>query len=282
MKCLALLALLFIFSTAYAIPNVDTVNVNFQILNDMTVAEKINVVFSEALNSTISYKPESDISALSVTSGGNLLPFAYVKSGDGYAIKIQAQGKSEITISFISRGLVFSNNNVFQFLADMNFDIPVKKMTARLKLPDGYGVYEESFTPVNGVLKTDGKNIIVEWDLPDKNSAVFSAKFYELNRQFSIEIFAAIIIAALAITAIFYYRKKSTKEFLTGFREDEKKVISYMSQHKTAYQNVIEKEFHFSRAKMTRIVKHLASEGVLEKKKYGRTNRLTWKRRMKY
>ncbi|HLD84921.1 MAG TPA: hypothetical protein VI968_00025 [archaeon] len=279
MKYQILLALLFVFSTVYAIPNVDTVDVDFSIRNDMTIFETITVVFSEALNSTISYKPESNILELSVTSGGSPLPFEYVKSGDVYIIKISAQGKSEITISFVSKSLVFSNNNVFQFLADMNFDVPVKKMTAELSFPEGYGLYEESFTPIGGILKTNGKNIFIAWDLDGTNSAVFSAKFFELNRQLNAEIFVVIVIAAAAIAAIFYYRKKTKKEFLTGFREDEKKVIAYMTQHKTSYQNVIEKEFHFSRAKMTRIAKHLAAEGVLEKKKYGRTNRLTWKKR---
>ena len=43
-------------------------------------------------------------------------------------------------------------------------------------------------------------------------------------------------------------------------------------------QNKIEKELHFSRAKMTRLVKKLEAKGLVEKERIGRTNRLFYRK----
>jgi uncharacterized membrane protein len=65
---------------------------------------------------------------------------------------------------------------------------------------------------------------------------------------------------------------------MSGFFDDEKLVVKYLQKNNPAYQNKVGKEFKFSRAKMTRIVKKLEHRGLVKKERRGRTNRLEWKR----
>ena len=84
-----------------------------------------------------------------------------------------------------------------------------------------------------------------------------------------------IFIAAMA-GMTFYFRKRSKKDFLTGFRKDEKRAIIYLEQKKDVFQSSFQHELGFSRAKSTRIVKKLEEKGLLRKEEYGRTNKLHW------
>ena len=61
-----------------------------------------------------------------------------------------------------------------------------------------------------------------------------------------------------------------------GFRHDEKLVIKYLEEKKIGLQRDLEENFKFSRAKATRVVSKLVEKGLVSKKRYGRTNKLTW------
>jgi len=88
-----------------------------------------------------------------------------------------------------------------------------------------------------------------------------------------------LVVAAVAavIFVFLYFRRKSRQAFLMTFFEDERKVILAMMTEKVCYQNILERKFGFSRAKMTRVVQKLERKGLLRKEKAGRTNRLFWK-----
>ena len=47
--------------------------------------------------------------------------------------------------------MVFSNDDVQQFFSSVDFDVDIKKMSAEIKLPQGYGLVENSFTPLKKV-----------------------------------------------------------------------------------------------------------------------------------
>ena len=268
-----------LFSTGvFALPPVEQIDINYDINKDLSVSEELRINFFDALNSSFTYSLQGNVHNIEVFGDGAELIYNIQKINDKLILNIESEGKGEIIIKFISDDMVFSNDDVQQFFSSVDFDVDIKKMSAEIKLPQGYGLVENSFTPLNGQVRTDGTNIIINWLLTDTNSAVFSAKFYELNRQQNFTLaLAALFLIIIAVLAL-YFIKKSRKNFLVGFREDEKKVIQYLMQHRLSYQNTVEKEFHFSRAKMTRIAKHLETKGLVEKKKYGRTNKLIWKK----
>ena len=268
-----------LFSTGvFALPPVEQIDINYDINKDLSVSEELRINFFDALNSSFTYSLQGNVHNIEVFGDGAELIYNIQKINDKLILNIESEGKGEIIIKFISDDMVFSNDDVQQFFSSVDFDVDIKKMSAEIKLPQGYGLVENSFTPLNGQVRTDGTNIIINWLFTDTNSAVFSAKFYELNRQQNFTLaLAALFLIIIAVLAL-YFIKKSRKNFLVGFREDEKKVIQYLMQHRLSYQNTVEKEFHFSRAKMTRIAKHLETKGLVEKKKYGRTNKLIWKK----
>ncbi len=277
MRYLLPVLFLLILPMSYALPPVEQIDIKYGINNDLSVTEQLRINFSDVLNSSFTYTLQGNVHDIEVFGDGSLLIYDIEQISDKLILTIESSGKAEIVIKFVSEDMVFSNNNVQQFFSYVNFDVAIDKMEAAVKLPDGYGLFDSSFTPLSGQVKTDGTNIIVSWLFEDTNSVIFSVKFQNLNSQQDFTLLIVIIFLAAVAAIVFYFVKKSKNDFLVGFREGEKKVIQYLMQHKLSYQNVIEKEFHFSRAKMTRIVKHLEEKGLIEKKKYGRTNKLMWK-----
>ncbi|MBI4163157.1 MAG: hypothetical protein HY513_05730, partial [Candidatus Aenigmarchaeota archaeon] len=272
----ALFILLFV-NLVHALPPVENLSISYEINNDMSVNEEIMIAFSNALNSSFTYTLQGKIHNIEVFGDGEQLIFTIEQKNDKITLKIESQGKANITIKFVSDDMVFSNNDVQQFFSYVNFDVDINQMNAEVRLPDGYGLFENSFTPLDGQVSTDGKNIIVEWNFLDTKSIIFSVKFQQLNKQENFTLLLLATSSAIVVFLAWFFVKKSRNDFFIGFREDEKNVINYLMNHKLSYQNAIEKEFHFSRAKMTRIVKHLESKQLIEKKKYGRTNKLIWK-----
>lgn len=256
-------------------------DVVFSIRDDLSVGETISIDFGQPMNSSIDYRLDEEVKSIEVKDSKTSLAHELIKSDSGYILRIQPQGDSQLTISFVSNRLVFQNSGVYQFFTELSLDARI--IDVRIVLPEGYGVYRNSYRPGDASVSTDGRNIEISWSLSDSEPRIFSVKFERLNMEFNLWI-AATITALAAAAFIYRHHKKVSRhakenarqEFFTGFREDEKKVIEYMEKHKTAYQNKVEQEFKFSRAKMTRIVQKLAEKRLLAKKRKGRTNRLTW------
>ncbi|MBI2584014.1 MAG: hypothetical protein HYW25_05075 [Candidatus Aenigmarchaeota archaeon] len=213
-----------------------------------------------------------------------LLGFRVYDSKGPLEYKINETSDSTITqvflrdakffLEFSSEKFIFTSGDIKQFLADLSLEFSVKQMQIVVKLPVGY--ITDSHFPRGAEIISDGSRIILTWDFENPRSALISVRFRKAEELSMFPILIGFIAVVVALLGIFYYRKRSYKEFLQGFSEDEAKVIEFVKKNKIAYQNNIEKEFHFSRAKMTRIVQKLAEKGIVEKKKKGRTNRLTW------
>lgn len=276
---LYLLAVLLLAVPAYAS---ESVNISFNINSDLSVEEIIAIDFGRPMNEPIDYTLYEAISSVEVKDSSRILRHELVKSDSKYILRIYPQGDDKITIKFVSKSLVFQNNDIYQFFTELSFAEEVK-LDVSVILPEGYGVYQNSYRPGNASVSTNGRNIEISWSLSDSEPRIFSVKLERLNREFNVWALATIIALAAAAFIYRHHKKvseekeeKAKHEFFTGFREDEKKVIEYMEKHKTAYQNKVEQEFKFSRAKMTRIVQKLAEKKLLAKKKKGRTNRLIW------
>jgi uncharacterized membrane protein len=267
---------------------IGSARVTFDVNSGFSVNETIALAFDTPLNATpINYALNEDVHSISVRDSHSLLNATIGKSDSGYMLTIYPEGDSVLIINFVSGQLVFQNGGIYEFLTQLSFADPVKNLNVTLTLPEGYGIYQNSFFPSNGQVATNGRAIEVSWLFSSlEQEQLFSAKFSRTNPQF--DYLLVVFLAALAgLAALFIYHMKTSgkryekarKEFLLGFREDEKKVIAYLEQHRTADQSVIEKEFRFSRSKMTRIVQKLSERGLVHKKRKGRTNKLAWLRK---
>jgi uncharacterized membrane protein len=256
-------------------------NITFDILSDGLVNEEVSMIFTEPLaSSDLNYVVLGDITDLSINSNGKNIDYTLEKTGSENNVKFVVPERTEsLSISFVAKDLVFTRENIYSF--STNIQPPVSdKVNVIAFLPKGFAIYSDVVYPGDHETLTDGEKIYLKWSLEKPEDVAISFKFYNTHEDLHPAIIAAIALVSIVVIAylVAYYRKKVGKEFLRGFTEDERKVLSILAERKVCMQKKLEKEFGFSRAKMTRIVKNLESKGLLEKERVGRTNRLFFKK----
>ena len=193
---------------------------------------------------------------------------------NGETTQVFLRGDNKLYLEFSSKKFVFTSGEIKQFFADVSLEFNTKQMNVVVKLPVGY--ITDSHFPRGVEISSDGSRIILSWNFENPTTNIISVRFKKSENLNAIPIVASVVIAIVAALFVYYYKRRSYNEFLEGFSDDEVKVIQFMKKSKQSYQNIIEKEFHFSRAKMTRITTKLEQKYLIQKKKKGRTNKLTW------
>jgi len=268
---ITIIAFIIFLSVPSLAQQIDTADIGFDVQNNLNVKETIKIIFSSNIeNNFVDFVLDKGASEINVMDSARNLNYEILQRENDYLLRIYLQGDNELRISYTSSNFIFTNNNLYQFFTEISF--LSGNINAKLILPPGYVI--DDYSPKDGIISSDGRRISINWSLTSSES-IFSVKFSKSESQ-DYFVFAAIFLVALIIVLVLYFRKKMKQQFIQGFREDEKKVIEYLQQNKIAYQNKVEQEFKFSRAKMTRIVKILADKGLIEKKKKGRTNKLRW------
>lgn len=274
------MVLLFVCTTASAL-DISEYNITFNVMPDASVQEGISMRFAAPLNaSSLNYAVLGDVSGVYVTADGNVVDHSLEKAGSEYNVRFTAPGGTRtLAISFIAHDLVFAGSGMYSFSTSLR-PSATSAMNIKAYLPEGFAVYRDVIYPEGYELLSDGRRILLGWTLENPQNVMLSFKFYNTSSDYSlaIGIIASIVFIAVVTYLIGHYRKKMKHEFERGFSEDERKVLLIMSQEKRIMQRKIEKELHFSRAKMTRLIKKLEAKGLVEKERIGRTNRLFYKK----
>jgi uncharacterized membrane protein len=280
---LAIIILVFIFfvtSSASAL-EISEYNVTFVIMPDTSVRENVSMAFRQPINaSSLNYMVLGEISGLQVTDGERNIEYVLEKTDtQNNARFVVPEGTRRLEISFTAHDLVFRGENVYSFSAGLTPPAS-DSVNVYAYLPEGFAIYRNVIYPQGYETLTDGKIIYLKWAMEKPESIMVSFKFYNTNSDYSLAVTALMGIALVVVVAylVGHYRKKMKSEFERGFSEDERKVLFILSREKRVMQNKIEKELHFSRAKMTRLVKKLEAKGLVEKERVGRTNRLFYKK----
>lgn len=275
---LALMLLLTVpFSNAQSF-TVKSLDIVFDIQDDGTVRQSMVFALSSPSSEPIEYGIGNNARDIAVLADNEELDYDLVEEGSGNILNI-VPGKpvQELTISFVAYDVVFKKGPISHFFAEFSFGQDIGSINARAILPPGSGLHESAFLPPNGRADTDGKRIMVVWDSLDANSLFFSVKFVPVKSNGNAWFFVALVLAISFMAVFLYSRGRRHDAMLLGFMEDEKRAISFIQHNKNALQKDLQREFGFSRAKATRIVKKLESKGMIEKEEFGRTNRLRWK-----
>lgn len=260
---------------------VSSLEVDFKINPDLSVRQSMNFSFStEISESPVSYTISENIRNIEVSDGSQKLEFSLLPKGDAYDLQISLKKPTKsLTISYDLDNVVFKSDSVDHFFTEFSFEKPIEKLKVEVKLPEGYSIYQNSYRPGQAGILSDGRFIILSWEMADVRQPVFfSVKFTKASKEINIWPAVAILLAGGLVAFYFYSKKRTKEEFLRGFRTDEQKVLEYLQSRKTATQNEIKKEFQFSRAKATRIVMKLQEKQLVEKERLGRTNKLVWKK----
>lgn len=275
-KLIALAVLVVFISPVFAQEiSIKNYEINYYI-EDSAVRETIKIELASTNISSINFI-SGRVRDIAVRDSTGELNYNIAKENNGYVWTIFLRNDTNLLISFYSDEMVFKNNDISQFFSEISIDTHIDNLDVSVFLPPGNTI--DTFYPKDGKTITDGKSIGIIWTY--KNSdAIFLPLFvkFQTARTNIISYLVAVLLIIIIVLVINHYRKKVRREFLAGFFEDERKVVEYLIKNKTAYQNTIEKEFKFSRSKMTRIVKKLEQRGLVKKEKRGRTNKLEWKR----
>ncbi|MBU5688618.1 MAG: MarR family transcriptional regulator [Candidatus Aenigmarchaeota archaeon] len=268
MKLLRLfLFLLFIKITVAA--EIQVYSVIFDIQPDMSVKQEIKIVFAEPLEErNLSYILTGH--AYDFKANNTFEEIKIKKTGDSIVLLIP-NGTRQLYLSFETKDLIKNYNDGKEFLTYLY--LPEAKISKfKLLLPKGYVLYKEGVIP-KGKIETDGERIFVVWEnLPFETPII--VRFYQTSQN-KLELLLA--FALIVIALIIWLKIRKDESYLLGFSNDEIKVINVLKEKRVIYQNKLEKELGFSRAKMTRIIKKLEDKGLVEKEKIGRTNKLKWK-----
>ena len=250
----------------------------YDIQPDLSVKESIYVSFGNQINqATIDYIIDKPVSDIYASDGNAELNTETLQLNGRYILRIHtANPVVNIFISFRIDDYIYSSGSDFVFFAEQGVESETQNASISLILPESYGIVNDQISPKTAEISSDGRRITIRWNF-QKNSFSVSARFESLNKEFNVFIPAAIILAIIIALVYIKLSKKAKSDFYKGFSEDELKTIHYLEKNPQTYQNKIEQEFKFSRAKMTRIMQKLEAKDLVEKKRKGRTNRLVWK-----
>ena len=278
---IGVLFVLFLIPSAAGALEIPEYNITFVILANGYVNERVSMVFAGSLNeSALNYVVLGEISDLAISGGGKDIDYVLEKSGSEYNVKfIVPKGTENLTITFTAKDLVFTKESLYSFFTSLQPPVSEKINVVAL-LPRGFAVYRDVVYPEGYDMLTDGERIYLKWDLDKSGETAIYFKFYNTHSDYHPLMLAVMGFCAFAIVVyiVVYYRKRVRKEFLRGFTEDERKVLKALSERRVCMQKALEKQFGFSRTKMTRVVKRLEEKGLVERERVGRTNRLFYRK----
>jgi uncharacterized membrane protein len=267
MKLFVLILLFLVLPTVIAL-DIQVYSINFDVQPDMKVREEIKIVFSgrlEERNLTYSFSGN----AYKIKANDSIQEIETVREKDAIVVFVK-NGTRQVYLSFETDGLVKGYNDGKEFLTYLYLP-KAEVIKIYLWLPKGHALYKDGVIP-EGEIITDGERIGVYWK--GKQDTPLIVRFYQIQNS-KVELIAAALL--LIVAAIIFVKLRKDDNYLLGFSSDEVRVIEFLKEKKVVYQNKLEKELGFSRAKMTRIVKKLEEKGLVEKERTGRTNKIKWK-----
>ncbi len=260
-------------------PMVTGMDITFDIQPDLSVSETVSFSFESPVQDRfLNYTLNQQVKSMEAFGDGKELETSLIATGGSYAAQIRINEPiKNLTLNFVTENVVFKSKELRHLFTELSLAQPKEIIRARVKLPEGYALRKSELKPQGGSIMSDGSRVILEWNL--KGSAqplLISVFFTPIAARANLWVPATIILLIVAFLMYARFRNRSKEEFLLGFREDQKKVIAYLQQHRIVLQRDVQKEFQFSRAKATRIVKTLEEKGLIRKEENGRTNKLFW------
>ncbi len=260
--------------------NVKSLEIFYDVQTDNSIRQTTKIVFKSEIALPINLTLTTKISGVEILDNSlQKIEYSLYPTRTGEIITvIPKKPTSMILIRYSIEGSLFKSKDASHFFSEIDYS-KLGRIKTELRLPSGYGLYRNSFLPKDATITSDGKRILLNWNELE-TPAIISVKFTKLDQSAKVWIFMSFFsVAILSTTLVFsvmHFRKKSKEAFLKGFREDEQKTIKFLEMNKISFQNKLQSEFQFSRAKATRIVMKLEEKGLVKKERCGRTNKVFW------
>lgn len=287
--CLAAL-----FRPAYAL-GLDYYGIEATINDDSTVSNSITFKFDSS-TTFMDYNLGFKIYNLSWSSDFQSSTCTSTEKGETSSVSCDlggiTQDKNTLTLKFRTESGITKSGIKYRLSMNYGIPFPVKRVFSIIQLPKNGILSEaatnESYYPGSGETTTDGKHIMVYWNL--ENITQGDLQFMVSYTLPGIEIFSdylvlilGLIIAAMVAVAVYIRKMPSSSKaeekmavITSVLNKDEKTIINLLKQHEGSVgQKVLVRESDFSKAKVSRLVKALKGRGIVDTEPIsGRENRV--------
>ena len=186
--------------------------------------------------------------------------------------------KNLLILNFITRDSVKRSEGKLHFIVNYGISLPIERTVAKIRLPPNgilsEDVINQSYSPQDGSVFTDGRHIIVSWEefnLTSGDNLQFSVSYKKpaqgiLLPNWLIVLLTVIIIIAMIGIAVYMRRgvEPQVDVIASVLNEDEKKVVDVIKAHNDSVgQKIIVRETGFSKAKVSRLINSLKKRNVI-------------------
>ncbi len=259
---------------------IKSMEIFFDIQADYKLKQTTKISFKDQIKEPVNLSVASKVSKVEILDQGfQKLEYTLFQDKGNYIIQIIPKKPTNmLLLRYSTDGNIFKSKSESHFFTEISHE-KIPGLKVQVRLPQGYGLYRNSFLPENARISSDGKQILLLWDKVN-SSAIISVKFTKLDQKGNVWLFISFFSFAMLSTSLvfsfFHFKRKSKEAFLKGFRNDEQKTIKFLELNKISFQNKLQTEFQFSRAKATRIIMKLEEKGLVKKERCGRTNKVFW------
>ncbi|HLF53658.1 MAG TPA: hypothetical protein VI544_00605, partial [Candidatus Nanoarchaeia archaeon] len=200
----------------------------------------------------------------------------------GNSIKIK--GKS-IELSYLTSESLQKSRGGYYFVDKVKFSSDFNKADIKFLIDTGSFLDNENIYPSPTRIETDGRQILVIWELNNVKQGDDVPIFLTIESPSSSNSIIWMIIIIVLIILIYmvykFYPKKGKKiEDIDKYLvESEKAIIAELKKADRGelWQKQLQLKTNFSKAKLSRLVRNLESRNVIEKIPFGNTNKVRLK-----
>lgn len=261
-------------------------NITVNIGETGVIEEEINLFFPKSAD-TFNYYIIHRVRNLRVFAGSEEVNCASQYERTGTLISCQNFNSSTIKLTFSVNDLITDYDTYKLFSDRYIISTPTDQFTLQVFLPRGHILAEEDgnfqslpYYPEDGIQKTDGKSIYLEWSYEPNLGRVYEVSvFYEpVFVSDQLLTLVVVVVVGVIIAGILLWRRKPQKIEDLGLREDEKKFLEILSKEDKLTQKKISREINLSKAQVSRIAATLEKRGLIERIRRGRNYEVKLKR----
>jgi len=270
-------------ATAYVVDGRLQEEVTFDISNNQEEAlTKFTYPFSGRLLNLTVHDSKGELLYFSRYTGEK----TYVEStlrnplptGEGYSI----------TYKFYFDGQITRKEGTYILSTSHSLLANVKNFYFTIALPEGYGVLDQSVSPKPEEIMSDGRRVILEWDVNEPIPAALrefkTIVLYETligesrpwweGKEGYIYISLMAVIVIVSVHLFRRLKKKQTNNKIEILKEDEQAIMRLIIGKDGIDQREIQRETDFSKTKVSKILTELEKRDVIRKEQVGRRNKI--------
>lgn len=190
-----------------------------------------------------------------------------------------------ITYKFYLDGQITRKESTYILSTSHSLLATVKNFDFTIALPEGYGVVGQSVSPKPGEFTSDGRRVILHWNLNEPIPAALrefkAIVLYEnlLGERYAgleSKVYYIAIISILIVSVYLFsrFKKKQTNNKIEILKEDEQAIMRLIIEKDGIDQREIQRKTDFSKTKVSKILSELEKRGVIRKEQVGRRNKI--------